>query len=50
MFSLFFMRQLKIKRSLTHTDENIQRYLNEIDKVDLINVEEEVILAQKIKQ
>lgn len=45
------MRQLKITKSITNRDtQAIDKYLQEISKEDLISAEEEVILAQKIKQ
>lgn len=44
------MRQLKITRSITNREsQSLERYLQEIGKVDLITPEEEVELAQKIK-
>jgi len=45
------MRQLKIIRQLTNRDTvALEKYLYEIGKVDLITADEEVNLAQKIKQ
>ncbi len=45
------MRQLKIVKQVTNRDTaSLDKYLQEIGKVDLITAEEEVILAQKIKQ
>ena len=45
------MRQLKITQSITvRESQSIEKYLTEIGKVDLLTVEEEVILAKKIKQ
>ncbi|MFN8277536.1 MAG: RNA polymerase sigma factor RpoD/SigA [Chitinophagales bacterium] len=44
------MRQLKITKSITNRDSaSLERYLQEIGKVDLITAEEEVRLAQRIK-
>jgi RNA polymerase primary sigma factor len=46
-----FMRQLKITKSITNREsQSLEKYLQEIGKVDLITADEEVILAQKIKQ
>lgn len=43
------MRQLKIIRQVTNRDSSsIEKYLNEIAKIKLISVEEEVELAQRI--
>jgi RNA polymerase primary sigma factor len=45
------MRQLKITKSITNREsQSLEKYLQEIGKVDLITAEEEVTLAQKIKQ
>ena len=45
------MRQLKITKSITHREsQSLEKYLQEIGKVDLISPEEEVKLAVKIKQ
>ncbi|MCF8369142.1 MAG: RNA polymerase sigma factor RpoD/SigA [Bacteroidales bacterium] len=45
------MRQLKIIKQVTNRDTaSLEKYLQEIGKVDLITAEEEVALAQKIKQ
>lgn len=44
------MRQLKISKSITNRQTvSLDRYLQEIGKVDLITAEEEVALAQRIK-
>ncbi|MEO8567815.1 MAG: RNA polymerase sigma factor RpoD/SigA [Ginsengibacter sp.] len=45
------MRQLKISKSITNREsESLEKYLQEIGKVDLITPEEEVKLAVRIKQ
>ncbi len=45
------MRQLKITKSITNREsQSLEKYLQEIGKVELINPEEEVKLALKIKQ
>ncbi|MFO7997645.1 MAG: sigma-70 family RNA polymerase sigma factor [Bacteroidales bacterium] len=45
------MRQLKITKQVTNRDTaSLDKYLQEIARVGLITAEEEVILAQKIKQ
>lgn len=45
------MRQLKITKSITNREsQSLEKYLQEIGKVDLLTPEEEVTLAQKIKQ
>ena len=45
------MRQLKITKSITNREsQSLEKYLQEIGKVDLITPEEEVSLAVKIKQ
>lgn len=45
------MRQLKITKSITNREsQSLEKYLQEIGKVELINSEEEVRLAIKIKQ
>ncbi|TVR78933.1 MAG: RNA polymerase sigma factor RpoD/SigA [Chitinophagaceae bacterium] len=45
------MRQLKITQSITNREsQSIEKYLQEIAKVDLITPEEEVELAKRIKQ
>lgn len=44
------MRQLKIIRQFTNRDsESLDLYLNEISKLSMITIEEEVIIARKIK-
>ncbi|MFA5196376.1 MAG: sigma-70 family RNA polymerase sigma factor, partial [Bacteroidales bacterium] len=44
------MRQLKIAKQVTNREEaSLDRYLQEISKVDLITAEEEVVLAQRIR-
>ncbi|GAA4313615.1 RNA polymerase sigma factor RpoD/SigA [Compostibacter hankyongensis] len=45
------MRQLKITKSITNREsQSLEKYLQEIGKVDLISPEEEVQLAIRIKQ
>jgi RNA polymerase primary sigma factor len=45
------MRQLKITKQVTNRETaSLDKYLQEIGRVDLISAEEEVALAQKIKQ
>src|SRR5580704_5474578 len=45
------MRQLKITKSITNREsQSLEKYLQEIGKVDLITPEEEVKLAIRIKQ
>ena len=45
------MRQLKITKSITNREsESLDKYLQEIGKEDLITVEEEVELAQRIRK
>ncbi len=44
------MRQLKIATQITNRDSQaVEKYLQEISKISMINPEEETILAQKIK-
>lgn len=44
------MRQLKIERSITNRDTpGLDKYLSDIGKIDLINADKEVELAQRIK-
>ena len=44
------MRQLKITKQVTNRETaSLDKYLQEIGKVDLITAEEEVELAQKIR-
>ena len=45
------MRQLKITKSITNRDsQSLEKYLQEIGKVELISAEEEVALAIRIKE
>ncbi len=45
------MRQLKITKSITNRESaSLDKYLQEIGKEDLITVEEEVELAQRIRK
>ena len=45
------MRQLKISKSITNRDSaSVEKYLQEIGRLDLITAEEEVMLTKRIKQ
>lgn len=45
------MRQLKISKSITNREsQSLEKYLQEIGKVELVSAEEEVKLARKIRQ
>ena len=45
------MRQLKITKSITNREsESLEKYLQEIGKEDMISIEEEVELAQRIRK
>ncbi|MDX9798323.1 MAG: sigma-70 factor domain-containing protein, partial [Bacteroidales bacterium] len=45
------MRQLKITKQLTNREiTSLDKYLQEIGRLEMISPEEEVLLAQKIKQ
>jgi RNA polymerase primary sigma factor len=45
------MRQLKINKTITNREsESLDRYLQEISKVDLLTADEEVALAKKLKK
>lgn len=45
------MRQLKIQKQVTNRETaSLDKYLQEIGRVDLITADEEVVLAQKIRQ
>ena len=44
------MRQLKILKSITNREsESLEKYLHDIGQEELISVEEEVELAQRIR-
>ncbi len=44
------MRQLKITKQITTREGSLDKYLQEIGREDLVSVDEEVELAQRIKQ
>ena len=45
------MRQLKIFKQITNREtQSLDKYLQEIGKIDLITADEEVRLAQRIKE
>lgn len=44
------MRNFKVTKSITNRADNLDTYLQEIGKIELIDVFEEIELAQKIKQ
>lgn len=45
------MRQLKITNTITNRDSaTLEKYFNEVSKLDLLSAEEEVTLASRIKQ
>lgn len=44
------MRQLKISVSTTNRDEFLSKYLNDISKIPMISIDEEIELAQKIRK
>ncbi|PIB34867.1 RNA polymerase subunit sigma [Reichenbachiella sp. 5M10] len=45
------MRQLKITKQITNRESpSLEKYLSEISKVELISAEQEVLLAQRIKE
>jgi DNA-directed RNA polymerase sigma subunit (sigma70/sigma32) len=45
------MRQLKISKQITNREsQSLDKYLQEIGKVDLITADEEVVLAKQIKE
>ena len=45
------MRQLKIQKSITNREtSSVDKYLQDIGKKELVTPEEEVLLAQKIRQ
>ncbi len=44
------MRQLKISKTITNRDGSLDKYLQEIGREELVSVDEEVELAQRIKQ
>ena len=49
--TFIYMRQLKITKSITNRESaSLDKYLQEIGKEDLITVEEEVELAQRIRK
>ena len=45
------MRQLKITKQITNRDaKSLEKYFQEISKIDLITADEEVELARKIRE
>jgi RNA polymerase primary sigma factor len=45
------MRHLVISKSITQREyKSLDKYLNEIDKIDLISTQEEVVLARRIRE
>ena len=45
------MRQLKITKQVTNRDsKSLEKYLQDISKIDMITAEQEVELARKIKE
>ena len=45
------MRQLKINKSITNRDsDSLEKYLSEITRENLLTVDEEVELAQRIRE
>jgi RNA polymerase primary sigma factor len=47
---VFYMRQLKISKQVTNRETpSLDKYLHEIGKVELINIEEEIELAKRIR-
>jgi RNA polymerase primary sigma factor len=45
------MRELKINKSITNRDsQSIERYLQEIGKIDLLTDEQEIVLAKRVKK
>ena len=50
-FEFHLMRQLKITKSITNREsQSLDKYLQEIGREELITAEQEVELAQRIKQ
>lgn len=51
LIKIYIMRQLKITKQLTNREiTSLDKYLQEIGRLEMISPEEEVLLAQKIKQ
>ena len=45
------MRQLKITQSITNrADKSLEKYLSDISREEMITIEEETILARRIRQ
>ena len=51
LYPNLFMRQLKISKQFTNREnKSLDKYLNEISKVQMIDAQEEVELARRIRE